>query len=414
VRRISAKRSIAIALTVVLATLWGVASARPAAGPARTPAVGATAGTPAVGPAFVGVDVDGPMLDPSSGLDLSHEFTTMVANGIGTVRVAFNWAAAQPYQSWTDVPIADRSQFTQTGRVPTSFTQTDRLVGLAAQHGMTVLPTVLYAPRWDAIRQRHRLAFPAVTAPFAGYLTALIGRYGPQGSYWSANPGVPRTPIRAWQIWNEENLSRYWRQPFVSGYVALLRAAHRAIKRADPGAKVVLGALTNSAWIPLRQIYEVRGARHLFDLASVNAFTKQPANVIRYLRLVRGVMDHFNDHKKPLLATEVSWPSAQGKTTVHFDWDTTEAGQARNISRVLPMLSADRRRLGLNGFYYYTWIGREWPGAPDFNFAGLERLTRSGAVSPKPALTAFGRAALALEHCRRRSSDARRCAQPTR
>jgi hypothetical protein len=405
VRRISAKRPIAIALTVALSTLWGVASAQPVARRAGTPAVPAT---------FVGVDVDGPMLSPSSGLDLSEEFATMVANGIGTVRLAFNWAAAQPYRSWAEVPTADQSQFKRTGNVPTNFTQTDQLVGLAARHGMTVLPTILYAPRWDAIRHRHRLAFPAVTAPFAGYVTALVGRYGPLGSYWSANPGIPRMPIRDWQIWNEENLSRYWRQPFVSSYVALLRAAHRAIRRADPGAKVVLGALTNSAWIPLRQIYKVRGARHLFDLVSVNAFTKQPANVIRYLRLVRGVMDRFNDRKKPLIATEVSWPSAQGKTKVHFDWDTTEAGQARNISQVLPMLSADRRQLGLHSFYYYTWIGREWPGAPDFNFAGLERLTSSGAVFAKPALAAFRSAALALEHCRRSSSDARRCAQPAR
>ena len=42
-----------------------------------------------------------------------------------------------------------------------------------------------------------------------------------------------------WQIWNEENLTYYWHQPFASSYISLLRAAHNAIKRADPGAKVM-------------------------------------------------------------------------------------------------------------------------------------------------------------------------------
>jgi hypothetical protein len=407
VRNIGAVRPIVIALAIALTTVGGAASPPPATarGAART----AGAGAP-VSASFVGVDIDGPMLNPSSGLNLGDQFNTMVKAGIGTVRIAFNWAAAQPYPSWSDVSAARQSQFTHTGAVPTDFAHTDRLVGLAAQHGMTVLPTVLYAPRWDAIRQRYRLAFPATTAPFAGYLTALIGRYGPRGSYWSANPSVPRMPIRAWQIWNEENLSRYWRQPFAPSYVALVRAAHRAIKRADPGAKVVLGALTNFAWIALRQVYGVRGASGLFDLVSVDAYTRQPANVIRYLSLVRGVMDQFNDRKKQLIASELSWPSAQGKTKVHFDWDTTEAGQARNISRLLPILGADRANLGLNSFYYYTWIGREERGAPDFNFAGLQGLTGHGVVFSKPALAAFRTASLALEHCRRKSGNARRCA----
>jgi hypothetical protein len=366
-----------------------------------------------VPPGFVGVDADGPLFDPAAHLNLDRQLDQMVANGVQSVRVAFNWAAAQPYASWADVPDDQVSQFTSVGGVPTSFTATDQLVGLAAQRGLTLLPTVLYAPGWDAKTNRHGLDTPATTGPYANFLTALVRRYGPHGTYWGLHPGLPRLPIRWWQIWNEPNLSYYWPQPFASSYVALLRAAHAAIKSADPGAKVVLGALTNFAWKSIGEIYRVRGARNLFDIVAVNGFTKTPSNVTVYLRIMRNALIHLGDADKPLLATEVSWPSAQGKSPQHYDFNTTEAGQARNIAAVLPMLGAERTQLGLIGFYYYTWVGDEAPRAPAFSFAGLLGLQR-GTLVAKPALSAFRTGALALEQCRQKAAVATRCAKPAR
>ena len=361
---------------------------------------------------FVGVDADGPMLDPStSGLNLARQFDNMVAAGIGSVRIAFNWATAQPYQTMADVPASQQSQFTEVGGVPTNFSQTDQFVELAAQRGVTLLPTVLYAPSWDAVDNDSGVDFPATPGPFAAYLTALIDRYGPHGSFWSSHPQVPRMPIRQWQIWNEENLGYYWRQPFASSYAALLHAAHDAIKRADPAAKVVLGALTNFAWQSIGQLNKVPGFRNWFDIASVNAFTKKPADVILYLKLMRRALDRIRDGRTPLIASELSWPSALGETPDAYDFDTTEAGQARNISQLLPMLGANRRRLRLRSFYYYTWISVETYGAQDFAFAGLIGQTSYGRVFTKPALAAFSKGALALELCKRKSSNATRCAQ---
>jgi len=366
-----------------------------------------------VPPGFVGVDADGPLFDPTAHLNLDRQLDQMVANGVESVRVAFNWAAAQPYASWADVPDDQVSQFTDVGGVPTSFAATDQLVGLAAQRGLTLLPTVLYAPGWDAKNNPHGLDTPARTGPYANFLTALVDRYGPRGTYWASHPGIPRLAIRSWQIWNEPNLTYYWPQPFAGSYVALLAAAHAAIKRADPGAKVVLGALTNFAWTSIGQIYRIHGARNLFDVVAVNGFTKTPSNVIVYLRIMRNALIHLGDGHKPLLATEVSWPSAQGKSPQHYDFNTTEAGQARNIAAVLPMLGSERTQLGLIGFYYYTWVGDEAPAAPAFSFAGLLGL-KHGTLVAKPALSAFRTGALALEQCRQKGAVATRCAKPAR
>jgi hypothetical protein len=211
-----------------------------------------------------------------------------------------------------------------------------------------------------------------------------------------------------WQIWNEPNISYYWPQPFAHTYVPLLRLADQAIKHADPGAKVVLGALTNFAWRSLGQVYAIPGARSLFDVVAINGFTKQPANVILYMQFMRRAMSHEHDGQKPLLATEVSWPSAQGKTNQRFDFNTTQAGQAHDIAALLPLIGADRVALHLIGFYYYTWVGVEKRRAGAFSFSGLTRLAGDQVVA-KPALSAFSTGALALEHCRAKGANADNC-----
>ncbi len=359
---------------------------------------------------FVGVDTDGPLLTPGSNIDLAAQLQTMVATGVQSLRVAFSWAAAQPYAAAADVPAAQSAAFTEVGGRPTDFQTTDQIVGAAARRHLMVLPTVLYTPSWDArsTANPHGFAMPQRTAPFAAYLTALIGRYGPHGSFWRANPSIPKVPIRSWQIWNEPNISRYWDQPFAPSYVALLRAAHAAVKRADPGARVVLGALTNAAWSALHQIYRVRGARGQFDAVSVNAFTKLPSNIIVYLRYVRSMMRRYGDTKKPLFATELSWPSGKGVDTQTYDFDTTPAGQARNIATLLPLIRKNRVKLGLAGIDWYTWMGDERPGNPAFDFAGLLSYN-NGQVATKPALAAFRKGVLALEGCRSKGSVATSC-----
>ena len=362
---------------------------------------------------FIGVNIDPFVFGSDVNIDLSQQFNLMVSSGVESVRAVFDWATAQPYKTPADVPTDQQSGFTTVGGVPTNFGSTDRVVGEAAQRGLSVLPLVLYAPGWDSRTNKHGFDMPRRSAPYASYLTALIGRYGPRGSYWRSHPQIPRLPIRKWQIWNEPNLSLYWTQPFAKTYVPLLKAAHDAIKKADPGAKVVLGALTNFAWKAIGQIYAVRGASNLFDVAAVNGFTKNVSGVLTFMHLMRRAMNRFKDNRKPLMATEVSWPSAQGKSSDRFDFDTTEAGQARNIAAVMPMLAAQRAQLVLSAIYIFTWVGPEGHRSEAFAYAGLLRYS-NGSVTAKPALASFRRQALALELCRDKGSSATKCSTRAR
>jgi hypothetical protein len=359
------------------------------------------------------MNLDGPMF--GGRIDVAQQLDTVVASGVESVRVAFNWSAAQPYRNFAALQAsgADPNDFENVGGVPTSFVTTDQIVGLAAQRRLSLVPVVIYAPGWDAAKHR---AFPSIERPadqqpYADYVKALVRRYGPHGSYWADHPSIPKVPIRMWQIWNEPDIPSFWpTRPWPKDYVRLLRAAHAAIKQADPHAQVVLAGLPNYSWLYLKAIYKVPGARGSFDVVAIHPYTAQPAGVITILRNARNVMDAAGDSRKPILASEIGWPSSRGKSP--HDFSTTEVGQAADVGAVLPLLQANRVALGLIGFDFYSWVGDEYAGAPAFYYSGLFRFNdKTGHVIPKPAWGTFRRAALAMERCSAKDSVATVCSK---
>lgn len=387
----------AIAATLVLALV-------PAANVST--AAGNRPKNPRVPRGFVGMTVDGPAI--GSHVNLAHELDLMVASGVESIRVPFNWYAQQPYRSFSQVPPSQRSEFQDVNGVPTLFQDTDRIVTLTAERGLSVLPVVQYTPGWAALHPGSLTSPPASPATYANFVGGLVRRYGSRGAFWTQNPQIPRVPIRMWQIWNEPESPLAWsEQPsWAPSYVKMLRAARVAVKAADPSAKVVLGGLTNFSWDYLAQIYKVPGARGAFDVVAVHPYTKYPSGVVVIIERNRNVMNRAGDGRKPILATELGWPSSRGHTP-QYGFETTEAGQAQRLTAVLPLLARRRRGLRLIGFYYYTWMGTE-PSTQSFDYAGLLRFDR-GQISFKPVYSAFRRGALAIEHCRRKANVATRC-----
>jgi hypothetical protein len=298
------------------------------------------------------------------------------------------------------------------GGVPTDFTYADALVAAVAQHGMTLLPVIIDAPMWDGRNFHGQVTAPRTPGPYVAFARALVQRYGAKGTFWRANPQIPKDPVEMWQIWNEPNIWSFWpqsRQGYYAQYVALLRAAHAAIKQADPEAKVVLAGLPNYSWIELERI-EQYGGQGLFDVVDLHPYTAAPQGVITILGYVRQVLNRTGDARIPIIAGELSWPSSagQGAVRVGFDIGTTEAGQAAKLSTLLPMLAKDRRQLGLAGFYYYDWAGLEQRGAEAFDFSGLFKYSDFQFFA-KPAFKAFRGDALWMEGCRSKGLLATEC-----
>jgi hypothetical protein len=272
---------------------------------------------------------------------------------------------------------------------------------------MPVLAIPVFAPPWAAADPANE-ASPPNPGPFAAYLRAAIGRYGPKGTLWTEHPHVPKVPVRDWQVWNEPSHEGFWSiQPFPKRYVRVLRAARKAIKGADPGARVVLAGLVYDSWTQLGKLYRA-GAKGLFDVVSLHPYTRELANVIKVLRRARAALDRHGDRRMPILITELSWPSSVGKADSRYGYEVTEKGQADHLREALPKLAKLRRSLRIERVFWFSWLSRDADPVYPFDYAGLRAVTPGGARS-KPALAEYRRAALRLEGCKRKGTTAKRC-----
>jgi hypothetical protein len=364
----------------------------------------------------MGVMADGPLDDPS--LDPNPEFQMMMRSGVESVRVAMYWDLAQPYATSADVPPFQGVRLRDVEGVPTDFSRTDRFVGAAAFQGLTLLPVVVRAPVWARRHPEREWSPPSRRADYARFLRALIGRYGPRGSFWEENPGLPKAPIRDWQIWNEPEGPNFWNEvnpyggvpsrAFPELYVNLLRTAHDAIKSADPGARVILAGIFGKGWFSLKTLYVYnRRIRRYFDAVAVQPFTAKPANVKLIVAMTRHVMNAHGDRRKPLLVTEMAWPSAAGRPNEELGFEVTELQQAHRLTLAYKLLSAARRQLRLEKVFWDTWASDDQT-AFTFRYAGLRRSGWGGFVA-KPAFFAYRRIALDLEGCARGKLSIKLC-----
>ena len=336
---------------------------------------------------FVGITVEGALFQPE--VDQAREFGAMTRAGAEAVIAEVNWNVHQP-----------------TEGVPPDFTRTDEVVRNAAARRIRVMANVLYAPEWAAVDPTDR-ASPPEPGPYAEFLRELVVRYGSEGTFWAANPDLPRLPIRDWQVWNEPPSKGFWSlQPFQQRYVELLRRSRTAIKTADPRARVVLAGLTWRSWEDIGKIYRAGGAG-LFDAVSLHPYTTRPRDVPLIVDRVRKVMARNGDATLPVLITELSWPTAKGKSEDNYGYEVTPRQQAARIREALPILARARKRLRIERVYWHSWLSTD-RGPFTFDYGGLRRI-RDGTITDKPGLAAFRRTALALEGCRRKGATAKRC-----
>jgi hypothetical protein len=361
-------------------------------------AVAPSAGAQALPRGFFGVTANGPLDSLSAGL--GDELGVMARAGVSSVRVPVEWAQVQPYARFADVPPAERSRFADGGDgIPSDFGATDARVLGSARRGMSVLALVLRAPGWAAHDPGHPQPSPRDPGQYARFLRLLIARYGPGGTLWARNPGVAPIPVRAWQIWNEPSIGKYFsQQPYVRPYARLLKASYSAVHVVDPGATVVMAGLANFtkrgglgeslSWRELSKLYRA-GIKGHFDAVAVHPFSGRPSNSVKITRLNREVMNRNGDRRKPLWLTEITWSSAKGRKPTVAGWETTEAGQALRLRQAYTLFARERRRLNLQRIYWYTWATTDRDSPSSFAWSGLRRAGPDGRFADKPALRTF-------------------------
>jgi len=176
--------------------------------------------------------------------------------GFGWVKQGFGWR---------DIEGACKGCF--------DWSVTDRIVSQVEEHGLDLVVRLDHQPYWAG---EYSNGPPANYNDFGDFVYALASRYAGR--------------IRAYEIWNEPNLSREWgeKPPNPAEYVALLKTAYGRIKKADPNAMVISAGLTpTSRWdhvaVPdvefLRGMYAA-GAKPYFDvLGAHGAGYKAPPEI---------------------------------------------------------------------------------------------------------------------------------------
>jgi hypothetical protein len=365
-----------------------------------------------VPPGWVGVNLEpDPVIERGA---LRAEVSRMARTGVESLRFAAYWSRAQPHLTLDAVPAADRDRFRLVDGVPTDYSEIDRVVGTAALKGLRVMPVVLGAPPWAAALDRSPIAAPVNPAPYASFLGGLVRRYGPNGSYWRAHPDLPEHPVRRWQIWNEVSNPFYWSFLWPTAYPQVLRAAYDAVKRADPGATVVMAGLNTvgaasgnpyPSWNALDLLYRQlaeQGLGRPFDEVAVHVYTSTVPDALRVVRATRRVMSAHGDRRRPLLVSELAWPAAKGRLTDargrrrDFFAATTPRGQARRLAAGYRLLARHRRDLGIAGVSWFQWASTYRGTKDPFRYAGLRRLG-SRATLDTPALRSFRAVARSLD-----------------
>jgi polysaccharide biosynthesis protein PslG len=119
-------------------------------------------------------------------------------------------------------------QTIETAAEQYDWTQLDAIVNTAATNGLKVLLSVQHAPTF--LRSPSSGLFPGNPSTLGTFMQALSSRYAGK--------------VQAYELWNEENLSRETGVGNVdpTTYLPLLEAGYRGVKAGDPNAVALLGA----------------------------------------------------------------------------------------------------------------------------------------------------------------------------
>jgi len=163
--------------------------------------------------------------------DLDKRLTDIERLGATWIRVDFNWPAIQPDNARTY-----------------HWSMYDRLVRVADAHNLKILGVLGYTPRWAQEPRCRTLVItlaagtkcnPKNNETFANFAKTAAQRYKGKS-------------VRAWEIWNEPNLSAYWKtaQPKNNAvhadalaYARLANAAAYQIRHSAPDTLIITGGL---------------------------------------------------------------------------------------------------------------------------------------------------------------------------
>jgi polysaccharide biosynthesis protein PslG len=365
-------------------------------------AVAACATVTLTAPAAASADPVWGVVPQDGALPSPEDLQLMADGGVESIRLMATWGTVEPARGARD------------------WETLDTLVRETTSRGIQPLLFLYGTPQWVGFEEDLKCAHVgcAATPPrskstlkaFARFAKAAVQRYGPGGEFWEPpeDPALGAeapcgctvaSPIRVWQVWNEQNSRKYFKPKVrVGRYAKLVKAAGKAIKSVDPEAEVMLGGM----WGPqslkegkkkpsvatyvdyMKRLYRVRGIKRWFDSLAIHPYSANLRGLMIQLQEVRKVARKFRDRKVGLWITELGWASDGPGNEPYVKG---AAGQAEMLGKAYGLLERKRRALGLRGVFWYSW--RDQPEGRFLCDWCVHSGLRNPDGSPKPAWDTF-------------------------
>jgi hypothetical protein len=310
--------------------------------------------------------------------EVRRDIALMTSAGIRVLRVSIGWDGIEPARGHYDLKFWD-----------------DFFAAMGAA-GIRVIPYIAYTPRWASSSAGDDFwrAPPADLDAFGATVGMLARRY--------------RGRVSSWEIWNEPDNRDYWRGT-VAQFAALLRVGARAVRAADPAAKVVFGGVAGHPAF----VAEVMAQPALADVADtidvINAHayfeTWNPDPIESLPRYVQAFAPVLGQGARALWLAEMGYSNyrqgavVSGDVRARADYEHTLAFQAVALVRTVTLALAQPQ------VALVAWYEMKDP-RPDAPMIGDDNNRHLGVAfsdwRPKPALAALALVQHLLGHGFRR------------
>lgn len=309
------------------------------------------------------------------------------------------------------------SEIQPTSRDSYSWASTDAWVRECAVAGLRVFGILNKPPTWatSGTTTAESWTRPPITEPtttdYANFCGSVAARYGPGGTYWTANPTVPYVPVVEYEIWNEPYKFASWKGPSgeqlpadTAAYARMVTSA--AVKIRAGGGKVFASVDTgtdNTGGLPSPQAFLVPflqqpGVLDAIDGLSVHPYaynyapatyeltgTPRAASDVEWRRSwlhtskladYRAILADAGKPTLPVWITEIGYPTHTVSAGTVLG-DTQAKAEQQQSARLESVFMYLRRNYGLvQGLIFYTWQTMSWqadvPGSPNYSASNPE------------------------------------------
>jgi hypothetical protein len=191
------------------------------------------------------------------------------------------------------------------------------------------------------------------------WVKKAVKRYGYNGSFWAANPGLPARPVTAWEVWNEPDNAGIAAETY-GAFLVYTAAAIQFASEEQAAVKtgVIFGGLlivnnTFGYQSYLKNAWKVPGVSSSIVGVGIHPYELGIANPIgNFEASVKGVRTYLNTlaggGTKSLWLTEMGWP-------LRSEYAVSEATQAELLTQAFNWVIAQAGALNIQNATWYNY-----------------------------------------------------------